>query len=826
MLRKLLIAAVAVLASAAQAQDLYDTTVLRSLNFTFHDANWWDKLRQNYSSQTNILADLEVEGVIYPSVGVRIRGNTSYMALPPGSQKVSLNVEMDFVDPYQTLMGYNTLNLNNSFVDPTFCREVAYSNFLARYIPHGRGNHVVVTLNGGNWGVYANIQQWNKDVLREWFADEDGLRIKCPNNPQGPGLRYFGSSTSLYTPHYEIKDDGGLANPWAELIQLCWSVTNEPLSTWENIDDVFAIDPSIWSVALENLFTDDDSYINKGSDFVLYRDPADGRMHLQQTDGNESFHAPTWSPTYNFGSSSKPVLSHVLAVPELRQRYMAHLRAALTEFSWPLLDAELTAYRNLIDAAVQADPKKLYTYAMFLTNFTSTVTLPGGGPGGGSVVGLQEFVTQRKNLMNANSEVSAPAPIITNVMHDPANPYATDEVWVTAAVDGNGYSVAKVELFYKEAPGTFSRTDMRDDGLSHDGAAGDGVYGGMIPITASAGQTVKYYVAATSGNSYASLSFAPILPELGALEVNYAFGWSGVRMSEYMYKGADGEFFELTNTTASPIDLTGWSMDDDSAIAGTFDLSPAGVLAPGESVVVTEGDPGLFAAAWGLSGVTVLGPNTAANLGRNDEINIYNLTGELIDRLSYGDESFPGSIRTDGESGQTCHEALGINDPFFWVLSQVGDAWGSVASTGGDVGTPGSYTTVPCSGPLGTNYCTALPNQSGTIASISATGSAQASTENLTFHVEDANPSTPGIFFLGYAPTQVPLSNGNLCVTGGTARMRPPLVTDGTGSASRPVDFNEPYSTHIVGGVTLYFQFWYRDQGGSNLSDGLRIDFY
>lgn len=67
---------------SAWAQDLYDTTVLRTFSITFHDANWLTLLRQNYPSQTNILADLEVDSIIYPDVGVRIRGNTSYVALP------------------------------------------------------------------------------------------------------------------------------------------------------------------------------------------------------------------------------------------------------------------------------------------------------------------------------------------------------------------------------------------------------------------------------------------------------------------------------------------------------------------------------------------------------------------------------------------------------------------------------------------------------------------------------------------------------------------------------------------------------------------------
>ncbi len=85
----------------ARAQDFYDTTVLRTIAFQFQDANWETRLRQNYAAQVNILADMTVDGVTYPNVGVRIRGNTSYTALPTGSQKFSLNVETDFVDPEQ-----------------------------------------------------------------------------------------------------------------------------------------------------------------------------------------------------------------------------------------------------------------------------------------------------------------------------------------------------------------------------------------------------------------------------------------------------------------------------------------------------------------------------------------------------------------------------------------------------------------------------------------------------------------------------------------------------------------------------------------------------
>jgi len=810
--------------AAAPAQDLYDTTVLRNLDFQFHDTNWWALLEQNYASQTYILADLTVENVTYPDVGVRIRGHTSYTQLPPTSQKVSLNVELDFVHPDQDLMGYGTLNLNNSFSDPTFCREVAYQNIIAQHMPAGRANHVTVSLNGANWGVYANVQQWNKDLLRDWFEDEDGLRIKIPNKPNGPGLRYLGTNVLNYSDDYEIKDDGGLADPWGALINICNVVTNGSLSNWEvAIDEFFAIDPSIRSVVLENLYSDDDSYINKGADFVVYRDPVDGRAHIQQTDANETFRRANWSATHGFGAGNKPFLSHVLSVPELRQRYMAHLRSVLQEFDWAVLEPQLTAYRNLIDAAVQADPKKLYSYSQFQTNFTSSVNLGSGGPGGGVVIGIMEFVNQRQGLMNQNGEVSAQGPQISSVAHSPAIPDPGQAVWITAQVSSSGSGVADVQLHYRPVAGRFLSTTMFDDGAHNDGSAGDGVYGVQLPVSGTGGQEVAYYVCAEAGNSFDSLSFSPENPEIMPLELSFSFGSSGMRITEYLYSGVDGEFFELTNTTGSAIDLTGWSFDDSSATPGTFDLSAAGVVAPGQSVIVTESDQVSFVAAWGLSGETVIGGNAVASLGRNDQINVYDASDNLVERLDYGDEDFDGSIRAKDQSGQTCVESLGDNDPYAWTLSEVGDAWGSWASTGGDVATPGSYTAVSCGSSLGTNYCVANQNESGTTASISASGSGVAADQDITLQVTDANPSKPGLFFYGTGQLQVPLDNGFLCAAGPHVRITPVLVTDASGAASLALDFQEPYANGFVAGNTLYLQYWYRDAGSSNLSDGLSI---
>lgn len=170
---------------------------------------------------------------------------------------------------------------------------------------------------------------------------------------------------------------------------------------------------------------------------------------------------------------------------------------------------------------------------------------------------------------------------------------------------------------------------------------------------------------------------------------------ANIRITEWMYSGGNGEFVEFTNVGASAIDMTGWSYDDDSRLPGGFDLSGFGVVAAGQSVIIAETDAEAFRTAWGLSAsVLILGGYTN-NLGRNDEINLFNSSGDLIDRLTYGDQAFAGSIRTQNFSGNVLPAGLGLNDVFGWVLSASGDINGSSLSAAGDLGNPGTWVPAP-----------------------------------------------------------------------------------------------------------------------------------
>ncbi len=170
---------------------------------------------------------------------------------------------------------------------------------------------------------------------------------------------------------------------------------------------------------------------------------------------------------------------------------------------------------------------------------------------------------------------------------------------------------------------------------------------------------------------------------------------ANMKITEYMYSGGDGEFIEFTNVGDTAQDMTGWSFDDNSELAGSVDLSAFGVLQSGESAILTETDAETFRAAWNLCPSQKIIGGNSDNLGRDDEINLYDSTGALVDRLTYGDDvAFPGTIRTQNISGVVSVAGLGANTIADWSLSSIGDAEHSTTSTHGDIGSPGRSTRI------------------------------------------------------------------------------------------------------------------------------------
>lgn len=269
--------------------DLYDPSILRTFFINFEDAKGWEaELADFKGTDVEVPAEVIVDGKTYPNVGLKFRGNSSFM-MTPATYKRSLNLSMDLIDKDQRLYGYKTLNLLNGAGDPSMLSAPIYAAIARRFTAAPKANLVKVVINGESWGVYENVQQFNKDFLEENLGVSKGARWKVPGRPGGDGgLRYKGDDVAAYKPTFEIKT-ADKEESWAALIHLCKVLNETPAEDLPGaIESLLDIDGALWFLANDIATVNSDGYWTRASDYNIYLDP-NGKFHLYPYDMNEAF---------------------------------------------------------------------------------------------------------------------------------------------------------------------------------------------------------------------------------------------------------------------------------------------------------------------------------------------------------------------------------------------------------------------------------------------------------------------------------------------------------------------------------------------------------
>jgi spore coat protein CotH len=393
---------------AFRDEPLYDPRVLRTLFFQFENADWEKELADFYNTDVDVPAVLTVDGRVYPDVGMRFRGMSSFAMVPEG-RKRSLNVSIDFANEDQRLLGYRTLNLLNANGDPTFVRAMLYSEIARNYVPAAKVNYVRVVINGESWGVYLNAEQFNSDFVRDRFKAKGGARWKVPGSPIGRGgMNYLGEDINAYRDIYDIKskDDN---QSWRRLIAMFRVLNETPADRLEaDLAPLLDIDGALKFLALEVALANSDGYWTRASDYNIYLDDQ-GRVHVLPHDMNEGledegggagrgfarggppggpggfqpppgiqlppgFQFPATfgqagaelDPLVGLNDTSKPLRSKLLAVPALRAKYLGYVREIASKWlDWRTLEPLVRQYQSVIAADVVADTRKLYSSEQF-----------------------------------------------------------------------------------------------------------------------------------------------------------------------------------------------------------------------------------------------------------------------------------------------------------------------------------------------------------------------------------------------------------------------------------------------------------------------------
>jgi uncharacterized protein YjiK len=154
----------------------------------------------------------------------------------------------------------------------------------------------------------------------------------------------------------------------------------------------------------------------------------------------------------------------------------------------------------------------------------------------------------------------------------------------------------------------------------------------------------------------------------------------------------EADWFEITNTGTTPVDLTGWKVDDSSnAFANGAGLAGVETLAPGRSAVFVNGDAAdaaAFKASWfGTdvpSGLQV-GTYTGNGIGlstNGDAVHLFTRLGDRVTGVAFGAATARVSFDNAAGVGSSTPPA-----PTISTLSTAGKDGAFVA--GGETGSPG-----------------------------------------------------------------------------------------------------------------------------------------
>lgn len=650
----------------AFAQDLYDINTIQTIEIVFAQSNWDAILDAEKAGDNNYTeaVSVTINGTTFNQVGVKYKGNSSYNA---NQTKNPFHIELDtYVD--QNYQGITDLKLSNVYFDPSFVRETVAYNIVSNYMMAPKANYANVFVNGNLIGLYTNVESISKKFVKNRFGSNDNAFFSCsppggagPQSSSFPNLAYLGTSSTSYDDAYEIKsddeDDPSVAVAhWNDLIDLTDTLNNDT----DAIESIMDIDRAIWMLALDNVLVNLDSYIGQfKQNYYIYKDD-NARFNTVMWDLNMSFgtfgmtgesggggpggggpggggpgggnglsatEKAELDPFLHDTNSNFPLMSKLMAVPRYKKMYLAHYKTILTEqISNSNYLTLANDYQAIIDASVQADPNRFYSYAQFQSNINSDINL-----GMNTASGLTNLMNARATYLTGLSDFTATQPAIGSTTPSNASPEIGTTIVITTAVSNTNSDA--VFLGYRgNQNAVFTKVAMFDDGTHGDGAANDGVYGASISISE---EYTQYYIYAEN-NTIGAFSPPRAEHEFYTIQATYpTLAVGDLVINEIMASNTatvadqDGEFddwIELYNNSSQTVSLDNLYLSDDATDLLAWQFPTGVTLAPDSYLIV-----------WCDKDEEQTGLHASLKLSSGGEIAILSYSdGTVIENISFG----------------------------------------------------------------------------------------------------------------------------------------------------------------------------------------------
>jgi hypothetical protein len=501
---------------AQKAPDLFQEGHISEIRLTIRQADWSRVLdSMKIYGEGMIVGAAEIDGLKYPNVGIRYRGQTSYTY---EGKKNPFLIKLDYIHPEQQHQGYPALTLSTALRDPSYLREYLGFAIARDYMDAPKANFCKLFINNEYHGLYINIEPVDKGFLQRRMADRWSSLFKCSpkeNKDLGPEHCRKGTFANLsfeedancYLFNYTLKEGEG----WQDLIELTRILEQEP----QRAEEVLDVDATLWMLAFNNVLANLSSYTGRySSNFYLYQG-TDGRFVPVVWDLNLAFGSfkntgigsdlssrdmEKLDPFLHRDNPAKPLIKALLQQDLYQRIYAAHIRQIINDHFRD--DRFLNRARQLqksIQSAVAQEKFGYYTLEEFNKSLDKTIGSKTKIPG------LASFMESRSVFLRKHESLRFVTPEVVTVDLAKRPVYAQETVESFNFMVTTARQTRQVRLYYRFSPDEPFQSQWLDV-KPHEGLeAGQDHFAGSVTPPQGAG-SLEYYLMLSSN---AAVSFYP-----------------------------------------------------------------------------------------------------------------------------------------------------------------------------------------------------------------------------------------------------------------------------------------------------------------------------
>ena len=315
------------------------------------------------------------------NVGFRLRGNTSRY-----SEKKSFKISFNEYVQGRKYQDVKKINLNGQHNDPTMIREkLFYDTWKKAGFPERRTSFVRLYINNSYYGLYTNLEEFDKDWLQRVFPENDGNLYKCTYPAD---LVYINGAPQTYKNIQSAAVTGGRAyelqtnesiDDYSDLVELITTLKHPADSTFAvTISNQLNVDGVLKAFALDVATGNWDDYMYNKNNYFLYHNLATGKFEFISYDTDNTFGVDwmnqNWATRncidWYAHSEPRPLAQRLLSFPAFLGKYERYLDTIARYIIAPdSIFPHIDSLRNLITAAAIDDTYRVLDYGYTMSDF-------------------------------------------------------------------------------------------------------------------------------------------------------------------------------------------------------------------------------------------------------------------------------------------------------------------------------------------------------------------------------------------------------------------------------------------------------------------------